>query len=262
MVILEAGSGYRRFLEEYCGGFIRRYIMESRAAFVAGGALISMLDKTTPRDVDIYLPSISPGRFKDVLRRNIGRGSSEYSYITSPHGEEYTGPADCLYLKYNGAAGGRATVMQLVFWPLCDVLNVLSGFDIELCKVAVYGGLVIRGSRFSDDYNDRIINLGTVADNKKTYDRIRKYMDRGYNPSAPTIEFMKSVERHQKDLDAGKALTVTAREEPSPTREEPVPVEPERGHEPEPEAEAPSGRLSFDNFVSNFWTSSGDGNNE
>lgn len=254
MVLFEAGTSHSRFLEEYCGGFIRRYIMESRAAFVAGGALISMLDKTTPRDVDIYLPSISPGRFRDVLRRNIGRGSSEYSYITSPHGEEYTGPADCLYLTYNGTDGGKATVMQLVFWPLCDVLNVLGGFDIELCKVAVYGGLVIQGARFSNDYNDRIINLDTVTDTKRTYDRVRKYMDRGYNPSRPTTEFMRSVER-QEDLDAKKAPTL-----PETAREEPVPAEPERRREPEPGAEPAPKRLSFDNFVSNLWSTSDDAN--
>ena len=196
MIFFETTSRYSRFLEEYCGGWMRRWIMEIRGAFVAGGALVSMLDAAPPRDIDVYVPSISPSQFRDTLRIAVGRESEMYSFVPPPGGsEEYTGSKDYLYLRYNDTAGGRSTVMQLIFWPLCDPLNVISGYDIEICKIGIYGNVSMQGNRFANDYSDRVINLAYITNMRRTYERIQRYVARGYSPSKNTQDFMKDIER-------------------------------------------------------------------
>lgn len=181
------------FLEAYCGPFIKSFIFNYGQGFVAGGALISCLDHEVPRDIDIYVPHLSPLDFREQLTRSpLGQ---HYSLIEhSEEGDGYEEPhfIDYVDLRFCKPPGTN-TRIEMIFWPLCDPINTLAGFDIELCKIAMMGNWILEGRRTATDLSERVINLDVITNSKRTLSRIRKYEGRGYKCSDKTSAWIRSI---------------------------------------------------------------------
>lgn len=196
-----ASSGiHRQFLDEFCGPYIRRFILQAHM-FIAGGSLVSLMDgQLPPRDIDIYVPSYEPEQFRGQL---VAEAGAEYALLSRRDTVKYGGPdSHYLYLKYIHGRG-RETGLHLIFWPLCDPMNIISRFDIEVCKIALVGNALVQGNRFQADHENRVINLGIVTYPNRTVERINRYRERGYRPSEATLSFMKATEKASGK--AGKA---------------------------------------------------------
>lgn len=192
MHFLDISSGHERFVNEYCGSYISRHILVHGKMFIAGGSLVSFMDgDQVPRDIDIYVPNYEPDALRHEIERNMG---SNYELLSPRQSDQYGGStANYLYLRYNRGRG-METGMQFIFRPLCDPLNTLCGFDIDLCKIALIGGTLIQGRCFPRDFSDRLINLDVVTKPLRTLERINKYINRGFSPTSSTSAFMRSTE--------------------------------------------------------------------
>ncbi len=198
MYINEYSRAHRNFLDEFCGPYIRRHIQQSHM-FIAGGSLVSFKDnQLPPRDIDIYVPLYEPEQFKRKLHSEAG---SEYLFLNHADTERYSGLSrNYLYLKYLGLRG-KETGIQMMFWPLCDPINTICGYDIEICKIALIGNVILQGRCFQNDFENKVINLGMVTNSERTLGRIHKYIERGYRPSEATLGFMRTAERTSSHVE-------------------------------------------------------------
>ncbi len=213
MRFTQAGTIYRNFLEDYCGPFIQRLIQRENRMFVAGGSLISLLDGEDPRDIDIYIPTLSPAHLLYMLTQYEETSVStkpSYEFIIRKAGESSYDSINYRYLQYLESKGPQ-TKMHLIFCPFCDPMNVISGFDIDLCKIAIIGETMIQSQYAESDYLSRRINLSVVTEPLKTKERVHKFIKRGFNATPHTLEFLTKIGLEHSTDDAPEAATETER---------------------------------------------------
>lgn len=141
--------------------------------FIAGGFA---LDPDTANDVDVY--------FRDTLSCNLAVNALSPDMSSEP-----------LPRPFNIHPSGFP-VIQLIRLYTGTPEEVLSSFDLDLCKVA----LLPSGERITVESTKNEITLNPDVFNRDTLSRVNKYIHKGYKLSPNFYEQLKAVEASRDRL--------------------------------------------------------------
>lgn len=149
-------------------------------AVVAGSSAMTWFDPQIPSsDIDVFFIKPSNGKIKEMdkllIKTNYKRAKSS--------------PIGCInYIKQ-----GFPNV-QLIKDGFDSVDHILDSFDIEACQIALNPIGYYLNEQTRQDLSNKTINIHRWDDRPgqeiRTFNRILKYMDKGFNPSPATMKLI------------------------------------------------------------------------
>lgn len=131
-------------------------------AWVAGGAILSILNQVSPNDIDLFFKSE-----KDLLLAK--------SFFTINGGKIYYESDKVLKIEY------RSLKLDLVKIYFESPLQCINDFDFDICKAYVYKDELFLHNGFKATFNKKILIIsGNIKYPFSTLYRLQKYTNKGY----------------------------------------------------------------------------------
>lgn len=174
--------------------------------WVAGGAAMEWYDYSIEtKDIDVYFSTVNA---IEKARKTLVKEGFVLQ-TNSPFG--------CFdYKKPNSKY-----LVQLINITFDDLTHILDGFDIKACQIAMSSKGYFLNEDTREDLINKKINIHRwderPSQEKRTFNRIIKYMNKGFTPSIETIQKVWEMHPANKPKIKNKATFLNELTPPSPT---------------------------------------------
>ncbi len=131
-------------------------------AWVAGGAILSVLNQVSPNDIDLFFKN------KNDLKKAM-------LFFTSNSGKVYYESNKVIKIEY------KSLKLDLVKIYFESPLQCINDFDFDICKAYVYQNELFLHNGFKTTFKQRLLVIsGNIKYPFSTLYRLQKYTNKGY----------------------------------------------------------------------------------